>query len=54
MKEPEIIDLPPRDWRSQDARAKPHEPIFGPGLPGAVAYIFGFVVIFSLSYWLMH
>jgi hypothetical protein len=31
------IDLPPHQWTSD--RAKPREPIFGPGWPAALGYL---------------
>jgi len=46
------IDLPPKDWVSE--RKKPREPIFGPGLPGALAYAVGWIVTFSAIYWAIH
>lgn len=44
------IDLPPHQWASD--RAKPREPIFGPGLPGVLAWLIGFAIVFSVTYWL--
>jgi hypothetical protein len=44
------IDLPPSEYRSE--RKKPREPIFGPGLPDALAYLFGFAVVFTALQWL--
>ena len=53
MNEPEkMVELNPREWRSE--REKPREPIFGPGLPGALAYAFGWIVTFSVIYWATH
>jgi len=43
------LDLPPHEWKSE--RKKPREPIFGPGLPGALAWIVGFTIMFSISYY---
>lgn len=36
------IDLPPHQWKSE--RRKPHEPLFGPGLPIGVAVVVGIFV----------
>jgi len=53
MNEPEkMIDLNPREWRSE--REKPREPIFGPGLPGALAYVVAWIVTFSAIYYFTH
>jgi hypothetical protein len=52
MKEPDVIDLQPHKWDSD--RPKPREPIFGPGLPGVLAWAFGFFVMFAATYWLRH
>lgn len=46
MEHPEI-DLSPREWKSD--REKPREPMFGPGAPGAIAYLVTFVIVFTLS-----
>jgi hypothetical protein len=43
------IDLPPRDYSSE--RKKPREPIFGPGLPDAVAYLVGMFAVVAILYW---
>jgi hypothetical protein len=48
------IDLPPHQWRSQDDRPKQREPIFGPGLPGAIAYMVGFIATSSAVYFFFH
>jgi len=45
---PMDIDLPPKDWVSD--REKPREPIFGPGLPDALAYGFGLFGMMLLLY----
>ncbi|WP_315731679.1 MULTISPECIES: hypothetical protein [unclassified Bradyrhizobium] len=42
------IDLPPHQWKSD--RPKPHEPIFGPGLPNALAYAVGWIATVALLY----
>jgi hypothetical protein len=53
MNDPDkIVDLMPNEWRSE--REKPREPIFGSGLPGAIAYLVGFVIVFSALYALKH
>jgi hypothetical protein len=53
MNEPDkMIELNPREWRSE--REKPREPIFGPGLPGALAYFITWVVVASGVYWITH
>lgn len=46
------IDLPPKDYRSD--RKKPREPIFGPGLPDALAYLIGLFSVMALLYWFRH
>jgi hypothetical protein len=46
------IELLPRDWKSE--RPKPKEPIFGPGLPGALAYAVGWLFTVSVIYWAIH
>jgi hypothetical protein len=46
------LDLEPHNWKSE--REKPREPIFGPGLPGALAWVVGFSIVFTISYWLRH
>lgn len=46
------LDLAPHEWRSE--RPKPREPFFGPGLPGALAYILGLTITATLTYWLWH
>jgi hypothetical protein len=46
------IDLPPKDWVSD--REKPREPIFGPGLPDALAYLFGMFAVVALLYFFRH
>ncbi len=38
------LDLLPNEWKAEDARAKPKEPIFGPGLWDAFWYVAGFSV----------
>jgi hypothetical protein len=43
------IDLPPKDYVSE--RKKPREPIFGPGLPNALAYLFGLFSVMSILYY---
>jgi hypothetical protein len=43
------FDLEPQNWKSE--RAKPREPIFGPGLPGAIAWVVGFAIVFSITYY---
>jgi hypothetical protein len=51
MNEPDkIVELLPSEWHSE--REKPREPIFGPGLPDAIAYAIGFVIVFSVLYWI--
>lgn len=46
---PMDIDLPPKDYRSE--RKKPREPIFGPGLPGALAYVISLLItLFAIHY----
>jgi hypothetical protein len=52
IKEPDQIDLMPKDWESD--REKPAEPIFGPGLPGALAWFISFVIVFTITYHLRH
>jgi hypothetical protein len=47
-----IVDLAPHEWRSE--RPKSREPIFGPGLPGALAYIVGFAITLTITHWLWH
>ena len=50
MNEPDrVVELLPTEWDSD--REKPHEPIFGPGLPSAIAYLIGFAIVFSILYW---
>jgi hypothetical protein len=49
MNRPEL-DLMPGEYKSE--RKKPREPIFGPGLPSALAYLFGFAVVFTALQWL--
>lgn len=46
------LDLPPKDWVS-DREKKPHEPIFGPGFPGALAWLITFVVVVSARYYFL-
>jgi len=46
------IDLPPSEYRSE--RKKPHEPFFGPGLPDALAYLFGMFSVMALLYLFRH
>jgi hypothetical protein len=43
------IDLPPRDYNSE--RKKPREPIFGPGLPDALAYLVSMFTVIGLLYY---
>lgn len=43
------IDLDPKNYRSE--RKKPHEPIFGPGLPDAVAYLIGMFAVMAILYY---
>jgi hypothetical protein len=43
------IDLPPKDWVSE--RKKPREPIFGPGLPDALAYLVGMFTVVAILYY---
>ena len=53
MNEPEkVVELLPNEWKSE--REKPREPIFGSGLPGALAYLVGFVIVFSVLYAFKH
>jgi len=47
MNAPEIIDLPPQEWRSSDKRIKPKEPFFGTGLLPAVAWLVGAAAMFT-------
>jgi hypothetical protein len=49
---PMDIDLPPSDYSSE--RKKPREPIFGPGLPDALAYLVGFFAVWTVIYLLRH
>ena len=49
---PMDIDLPPKDWVSE--RKKPREPIFGPGLPDALAYGITWAVVFFGVYYIIH
>jgi hypothetical protein len=45
------IDLPPKDWRSSDNREKPHEPMFGPGLPWGIGIGIGIIgAAFAIKY----
>lgn len=46
------VDLYPYEWKSE--REKPREPLFGPGLPGAIAYLVGFAVMFAAIYFAVH
>ncbi len=46
------IDLDPKEYSSE--RKKPREPIFGPGLPDALAYLFGFFAMMALLYLFRH
>lgn len=46
------IELLPHEWTSD--RAKPHEPVFGPGLPQAMAYAIGWLITFSGLYFFTH
>jgi hypothetical protein len=46
------IDLPPKDWIPD--RAKTREPVFGPGLPAALAYGIGWLFTFSALYYFAH
>lgn len=46
------IDLLPREYKSE--RVKPREPIFGPGLPDALAYGITWVVVFFGVYYAVH
>jgi hypothetical protein len=39
------VDLAPHEWRSSDDREKPHEPIFGPGLPWAIGVVAAIVLV---------
>jgi hypothetical protein len=48
---PMDIDLPPKDWVSD--REKPREPIFGPGFPGALAWLVGLVAAISARYFFL-
>lgn len=41
-----LIDLEPHEWRSE--REKPYEPFWGPGLPEAIAYAIGFIVMVTV------
>jgi len=43
------FDLEPQNWTSE--REKPHEPVFGPGLPGALAWLIGFAITVSITYY---
>jgi hypothetical protein len=43
------FDLEPQNWKSE--RAKPKEPIFGPGLPGALAWVISFAVAVAIRYY---
>jgi len=40
------LDLEPHNWDSD--REKPKEPIFGPGLPGALAWVIGLVAAIAI------
>lgn len=44
------MDLEPHEW--QPHRFRPDEPFWGPGLPGAFAYVVGFAVMATITYWL--
>ncbi len=46
------VELAPMEWDSD--RPKPKERFFGDGLPGALAYLVGFVLVFSATYWMRH
>ena len=46
------LDLAPYEWRSD--RPKPREPFFGPGAPGALAYVIAFAITLTLMDWLRH
>jgi hypothetical protein len=53
MNEPEkLIDLNPKEWTSE--REKPREPLFGPGLPDALAYLVGMFSVMALLYLFRH
>jgi len=43
------IDLPPSEYSSE--RKKPREPIFGPGLPNALAYLIGMFGVMAILYY---
>jgi hypothetical protein len=43
------FDLQPKEWTTE--RPKPNEPIFGPQWPGALAWIVGFALVFSITYY---
>jgi hypothetical protein len=49
---PMDIDLPPGEYSSE--RKKPREPFFGPGLPDALAYLFGMFSVMALLYLFRH
>lgn len=49
MKDP--IDLSSHEWES--AREKPHEPFWGPGLPGAIAYVMSFLATAIAVRWVL-
>lgn len=49
MDDPKVIDLQPQEWRSE--RDKPHEPLFGPGAPAAIAWLIGFGIVVTVTYY---
>jgi hypothetical protein len=52
MNDPKDVELHPKEWRSE--RDKPREPFFGKGLPGGLAYLAGFIVMFTVIYYATH
>lgn len=46
------IDLPPKDYVSE--RKKSREPVFGPGLPGAAAYVISLLITLFGIYYAIH
>lgn len=46
------IDLEPTEWRAPQGH--PGEPVFGPGLPAAIAWLFTFGLTVAVTHWLTH
>jgi hypothetical protein len=48
------LDLKPHEWKSNLGRKRrAKEPIFGPGLPGALAYLVGMFATIGIIQWFL-